>query len=198
MSVAEAVREHVERLPVRSFLSRSDLPRPSHAVDCELARLASRNELMRAHKGLYWKGPQTRVGMAPPPPLAVGLAVAGAGAGPTGYSAAAALGLTTQVPSVEAVAVAGRVPRPPRGVVFAARSVERRFRELEPLEVALIELMRDGTRYAEANWDDAETAVARLAESGTIRLRAVREQIDEEHHLAARTRWHAIERRLRP
>lgn len=198
MSVAEAVREHVERLPVRSFLSRSDLSRPGHAADCELARMAGRNELMRAHKGLYWKGPQTRAGMAPPAPLAVGLAVAGAGAGPAGFSAAAALGLTTQVPSVEAVAVAGRVPRPPRGVVFAARSVERRFRELAPLEVAVIELMRDGTRYAEASWDDVEAAVARLAESGAIRLRAVGAQIDDEHHVAARTRWRAIERRLGP
>ena len=196
MSVAKTVREHVERLPVRSFLSRSDLPTPGHAVDCELARLAGRNELMRAHKGLYWKGPQTRAGMVPPAPLAVGMAVAGAGAGPAGFSAATALGLTTQVPSVEAVAVAGRAHRPPRGVVFAARSVERRFRELEPLEVAVIELMRDGTRYVEVSWDDVEAAVVGLVESEAVRPRAVCEQIDDEHHVAARTRWQAIEPRL--
>ena len=197
MTTARAVREHVARIPTRSFVSGNDLLGPRHAVACELARLADRDELVRVYKGLYWKGPTTRAGMPPPPPMTVGLEIAGSGSGPAEFSAAAALGLTTQVPSTEVVAVAGRPPRPPQGVAYVSRSFERRIRGLRPFEVAVIELLRDGTRFIEADWEHAEAAVAQLAERGHIRLRTISEQVEDEHHVAARTRWQHLWKQIR-
>ncbi len=197
MSTARVVRDHVERIPTRSFVSRADLPEACHAIDCELARMASRNELVRVYKGLYWKGAQTRAGMPAPAPIDVGLRVAGSGSGPAEFSAAASLGLTTQVPSVDVVAVAGRAPRPPKGVAFVSRAVDRRFRGLRPLEVAVLELLRDGTRFIEADWEQAVAVVAQLTESGAIRRQQIGEQIRSEHHVAARGRWRLLAERIR-
>ncbi|WP_428115053.1 hypothetical protein [Candidatus Poriferisodalis sp.] len=196
ISNARVVRDHVERIPTRSFVSRADLPEACHAIDCELARMASRNELVRVYKGLYWKGPQTRAGMPAPAPMDVGLRVAGSGSGPAGFSAAASLGLTTQVPSVDVVAVAGRAPRPPKGVAFVSRSADRGFRSLQSLEVAVLELMRDGTRFIEVDWERAAAVVEQLAESGAIRPQQIGEQIHSEHHVAARGRWRLLAERI--
>lgn len=198
MSAAQLVRDHVKSLPIRTFVSRADLSTPGHAVDCELARMADRNDLVRVYKGLYWKGPQTRVGMPAPPPMYVGMKIAGSGAGPAEFSAAVCLGLTTQVPSLEVVAVAGRAPQPPKGVVFVSRSPERRYRDLRLLEIAVIELLRDGTRFIETDWDEAVTAITRLADAGDIRPDQIAGQIDNEHHRAARARWQHLAGRFGP
>ena len=196
MSTARLVRDHVARMPERSFVFSSELQAPPHAVDCEFARLVDRSELLRVRKGLYWKGPRTRAGIPAPRPMQVGLEVAGDGAGPAEFSAAAALGLTSQVPSVEVVAVAGRPPTPPQGVQFVSRSVERRIRKLRFLEVAVIEVLRDGLRFAEADWESAVAALAQLAAKGEIRLPTIAEQIHDEHHSGTRTRWQRLEEML--
>ena len=80
-------------------------------------RLTSHDRVSGTHS-LYWKGPRTPVGMPLPRAFDVGMAIAGPGAGPACVSAAAFLGLTTQVPSVDTIAVPGRTPTPPaRGPV---------------------------------------------------------------------------------
>lgn len=196
MSTARLVRDHVAQMPERSFVFSNELQAPPHAVDCEFARLVDRNELLRVRKGLYWKARRTRAGIPAPRAMEVGLEVAGDGAGPAQFSAAAALGLTSQVPSVEVVAVAGRSPTPPPGVQFVSRSVGRRIRKLRFLEVAVIELLRDGLRFVEANWDSASATLAQLAAQGAIRLPAIAEQVREEHHVGARTRWQQLEEQL--
>ena len=128
--------------------------------------------------------------------MQVGLEVAGDGAGPAEFSAAAALGLTSQVPSMEVVAVAGRPPTPPQGVQFVSRSVERRIRKLRFLEVAVIEVLRDGPRFVEADWDSVVAAFAQLAANGAIRPHTIAEQIRDEHHVGTRIRWQHLEESL--
>lgn len=154
-----------------------------------MSRLAAEGELVRVRKGLYWKGPKTRVGMPLPRPIEVALEVAGPGAGPAGVSAAHALGLTTQVPAVERVAVPGRVPAPLPGVRFVSRSIERRIGGLRPLEVALLEVLRDGPVVIESRWGKVAETVRRLAAAGEIRLAVIEAQLPHEHHVAARHRW---------
>lgn len=189
MSTAEAVRRHVARIPVRSFVRPAAIAGSRRAVECEMSRLAAEGELVRVRKGLYWKGPKTRAGMPLPRPIEVALEVAGPGAGPAGVSAAHALGLTTQVPSVEQVAVPGRVPTPVPGVRFASRSIERRIAALRPLEVALLEMLRDGPGALEASWRTVADTARRLAANGEIRPAIIETQLGHEHHVAARQRW---------
>ena len=73
------------------------------------------------------------------------------------------------------------------------RSVERRFRQMSFAEVAVIELLRDGTRYIETPWSDAAEVIMRRARDGSIRASVIAEQLDDEHHLAARERWQMLE-----
>lgn len=154
-----------------------------------MSRLAAEGEVLRVRKGLYWKGPKTRAGMPRPRPIEVALEVAGPGAGPAGVSAAHALGLTTQVPATEQVAVPGRVPAPVPGVRFVSRSIERRIATLRPLEVALLEVLREGPAMVEARWGKVAEIARRLATDGEIRPAAIEAQLDHEHHVAVRQRW---------
>jgi hypothetical protein len=189
MSTAQEVRDHVESSPVRAFISTTEVPGPRRAVECEMSRLAAGGEVVRVRKGLYWKGPKTRVGMPLPRPAEVALEVTGVGSGPAEISAAHALGLTTQVPAIEVVAVPGRIPAPIRGVRFVSRSVERRFLGLRPTEVALLEVLRAGPAVIGVPWARVAEIAKRLARSGEIRAEVIDEQIHHEHHVAARQRW---------
>lgn len=192
MSTAELVRERVEVAPLRSFIEPNDLPGSRRAVECELSRLVAKGDVARVRRGLYWKGPRTPIGMPLPRAFEVGMAVAGAGAGPAGVSAAAFLGLTTQVPSLETIAVAGRVPTPPTGVRFVSRSIERRFLGLEAAEVAVLEILRDGPTRIESSWTDFAAVLRDLERDGRIRPWLITEQLTHERHVAARQRWSGL------
>lgn len=183
------MREQVANAPERSFVAVADLVWPRHAVECELSRLAGRGEVVRVRKGLYWKGPMTRLGMPLPGAMEVGLAVGGVGAGPAALSAAHLLGLTTQVPATETIAVAGRVPAPVPGVRFVSRSVERRVNELRHAEVAVIEVLRDGPAVVETPWRRVGEVIGSLAGDGEIRMSVVDAELRVEHHPLARSRW---------
>ena len=61
----------------------------------------------------------------------------------------------------------------------------------------MLELLRDGTRFIEVDWERATAVVAQLAESGTIRPQQIGEQILSEHHVAARGRWRLLAERIR-
>ena len=193
MSTAQLVRDRVDSAPVRSFLSPADVQGPQRAVECELSRLAADGDVIRVRKGLYWKGPMTAVGMALPRPIEVGLVVAGPGSGPAGLTALVHLGLTTQVPAVETIAVPGRAPTAPTGVRFVSRSIERRVRHLEPIEVAVIEVLRDGPTPMEAPWDAFARILRRLSADHEIRPEVLAAQLGDEHHVAARSRWQQLD-----
>ena len=143
------------------------------AVAQALSRLVRIGDLRRIRRGLYWRGTSTRLGMAPPPPGRLACEVVGdTGTGPSGRSAALALGLSTQVPRQEAIAVPGRAPRSPGPVHYVSRgaSAKRRDERLRPVEVAVLEVLRDWSGLVEMPTEDAVNRIARLVDSGAIRL----------------------------
>ena len=93
------------------------------------------------------------------------------------------------MPATETIAVAGRVPAPVPGVRFVSRSVERRVNELRHVEVAVIEVLRDGQALVETPWRRLGEIIGSLAGDGEIRMSVVDTELRAEHHPAARRRW---------
>ena len=189
--VAPEVRRKV--LPSRDrFWRPEDFDGSSEAVGKELSRLAHAGELRRVRRGLYWRGAPTRLGMAPPSPdRFVHEVIDAPGTGPAGWSAALALGLSTQVPRRETIAVPARAPRNPGAVRFVSRtaSAKRRDERLRPTEVALLEVLRDWDSLVEVPTDAAIERIADLAERGTLRLdRVVRASATEPPRVRERLR----------
>jgi hypothetical protein len=171
-TVAAEVRDRVLRSRDR-FWRPEDFDGSPDAVTQALSRLARSAELRRVRRGLYWRGSPTRLGMAPPPTERLaGEVVHGPGSGPTGWGAALALGLSTQVARREAIAVPARAPRTPSSVHFVSRAAatKRRDERLRPTEVALFEVLRDWDRLVEVSAPEAVERIARLAETGEVRL----------------------------
>lgn len=170
--VAPVVRKRVVRSRDR-FWRPEDFDGAPGAVTKTLSRLAREGELRRVRRGLYWRGAPTRLGMAPPrPDRVVHEVVDGAGTGPAGWSASLALGLSTQVPRRDVIAVPARAPRNPGAIRFVSRaaSTKRRDERLRPGEVALLEVLRDWHTVVEVPADVAVERIATLAEEGTVRL----------------------------
>ena len=188
-SVASSVRAKVARKAVRSFLTPADFSGSPRAVEVELSRIAAKGDLTHIRKGLYWKGPRTRLGMTPPRPMSVALYLAGPGSGPAGFTAAAALGLTTQVPATAEIAVPSRVPSPIPGVRFTSRHSSRRELRLTAEEVALVEVLKDWPVTVEASWRELAKKTSELVESGSIRPERVTRDVEAEHRPAIREGW---------
>lgn len=171
-SVASVARQRVMASRDR-FWRPEDFDGSRDAVAQTLSRMTRDGDLRRVRRGLYWRGAPTRLGMAPPPTdRLTGKLVGGVGTGPSGLSAAVALGLSTQVPRREMIAVAGRVPRNAGVVHFVSRaaSTKRRDERLRPLEVALLEVLRDWDALIEVPTHDAVDRIGRLVGSGALRL----------------------------
>ena len=171
-TIAAEVRERILRSRDR-FWRPEDFDGSPEAVAQALSRLERTGELRRVRRGLYWRGSPTRLGMAPPPPgRLAGEVMHGPGSGPAGWSASLALGLSTQVARREAIAVPACAPRSPNAVHFVSRAAatKRRDERLRPTEVALFEVLRDWDRLVEVPATDAVDRIARLAESGEVRL----------------------------
>lgn len=160
-------------------------------MESALSRLAAAGELVRVRKGLYWHGKKTRFGMTRPTPLEVAVAIAGPGSGPAGVAAASMLGLTTQVPGTVEVAAPGKVPEPLNGVRFRSRPYSRQARKLRPIEVAVLELLRDPAA-AESSWSDVERRIAELMATKKVRAQVLAQEAADEPHPKARERWAAI------
>lgn len=187
-SVAGTARHRVSRAAPGSFLRRKDFPGGDRAVESALSRLAADGELVRVRKGLYYRGKRTRFGMTRPSTLEAALAVGGPGAGPSGVAAAQMLGLTTQVPATVEVAVPGPTPEPMRGVRFRSRPYSRRERRLTPIEVAVLEVLRD-PQAAEATWPQIARRIRELADQGVIRATVLAAAAADEPRVAPRARW---------
>lgn len=191
MSTASIVRERVAATPERGFVAVRDVPGPRRAVESAFSRIAAEGALCHVRRGLYWKGPQTRLGMPMPRGSEVAGALVGMGGGPAGVTAARLLGLTTQVPSVDVFAVPGRVPSAPHGVRFVSRSIERRIHGLTSSEVALLEVLRDWPGTAETSWDDLVARVREMPES-EISIDRLSAYVASEHHVGLREHWAAL------
>ena len=116
-----------------------------NAVDQALADLHAAGELRRIRRGLYWSGRRTVFGITPPPAASIVEQITGltTGIGPSGYSAALALGLSTQVPRSETFAVPARTPTGlPEGIDIVSRAARRGRLDakLRPKEVAWLEI----------------------------------------------------------
>ena len=171
-SVAATVRNKVNSSRDR-FWRPSDFEGSPEAVAKTLSRLAGAGELRRVRRGLYWRGTPTLLGMSPPLPSRLAEEVAGGlGIGPAGLSAALELGLATQVPHYDMIAVPRRVPRNPGPVhlVSRAASTKRQSERLRPAEVALFEVLRDWPGLVELPTPDATVRIADLLKASTLRV----------------------------
>lgn len=107
-----------------------------------------------------------------------------------------ALGLSTQVPKVEIVAVPGRAPKNPVGISFVSRgsSGKRRDERLRPTEVALFEVLRDWEGLVEVPLYEAFRRIERLISKGDIRIdRVVRASATEPPRTKERLRRLLVE-----
>lgn len=163
-----------------------------NAVDQALADLHTAGELRRVRRGLYWRGQRTAFGMAPPPNADVLRQITGltSGIGPSGYSAALALGLSTQVPRIETFALPIRTPTGlPTGMRVVSRAA-RRGRldaELRPQEVAWLEIAESWSDHV-SDPAEAQRRFRTAIESGSIR--------PEQFAVATRTEPPAVKRTI--
>ncbi len=191
-AIAKAVQRKVMRTRNRFWRPEDFLGSPA-VVAKALSRLAQAGQLRRVRRGLYWRGESTPFGMAPPPPARLADEIGGgAGVGPGEGSAAVALGLSTQVPRRETVAIPSRAPSPPDGVRIVSRAActGRRDERLRPLEVALLEVLREGDRFVDVSSQEAIRRVKEAASDGVIRLdRVVRAADTEPARVRNGLRW---------
>jgi hypothetical protein len=172
-STKDKVRDKVLAGSRDRFWSADDLKGAGDAltVDRALAQLANQDDLRRVRRGLYWRGRQTPFGMSRPSSADLVSAVVGVkGVGPAGLSAANDLGLTTQVPAVDIVAVPKRAPRAVSRVRFVDRSARsgRITAGLGATEVALLEVLGDWVRLVELDDDAARRRMVGLVQSGAV------------------------------
>lgn len=195
MSIASELRSEVISAPVGTWFVVKDLTKrfgERTAVDIALSRTAKSGDLVRIRRGVYWKGVKTRFGSTKPDTFTLGLGILKAigitdGVGPTGWSASQALGLSTQIPAETHIAVPGRAPVPVPGVKYHTRSTRSRA-ELAPLDVALLEVLRDFPFRVEADWDALSERALELHAKGSINLKKIASVSEEEPHVAARER----------
>jgi hypothetical protein len=175
MTAMGLVRERVANLPERAFIRVADVPtaiqgKNTGANEQAFSRLAKDGQIARIAKGLYWKAPKSRFGVVPPPRLEAALAIAADRApGPSGPAAAAYLGLTTQIPAVQELAVIGRESTKFGETVFHERVNPKRD-GLNPAEIAVLEIARDRLRYCETGRNQTVARLRDLAERGAINL----------------------------
>jgi hypothetical protein len=194
-SIADGVRAVIEAAPAGSFIRSAEIPGSRAGVNTALSRHARAGELVRVHNGLYWKGVKSRFGPGRPGLLDAAIAAAGArGAGPAGWSATQALGLSTQVPAMPEVAVAGPAPAF-KGVRFHRRNNLAR-RDLTSLEIALLEVLRSYPAFAEVGLDEIATRVGSLAAAQKVRLSHLETAARTERSPALRRNLAAVTSRL--
>jgi hypothetical protein len=172
-SIAATVGRKVARAKPGTFLRVSELAkdeRSRHAVEHALSRLAASDApVVRARKGLYYRGVESRFGKTRPRPLDVALEVAGPhGAGPAGWTALRTLGITTQLPAIDEVAVIGAPPAEIHGIRFHVRRNPDRLR-LTIDEIAALEAIRAWPTHGDRESGDLSNAIRALVATGRIR-----------------------------
>lgn len=141
------------------------------AVEAALSRLVrSDASFHRVRNGVYWKKTPSRFGVGRADRVKVALAAArGRGIGPTEWSASRYLGLSTQIPAMEHLVVCGTAPTRVEGVKWHQRSNYLRV-GLQFSEIAVLELLRNWPRYAEARWEDVTEKVQERTKAGSVDL----------------------------
>ena len=78
------------------------------------------------------------------------------------------------------------------GVRFRLRPSERRELRLAPVEVAVIEVLRDPAAV-EATDAELRDRIAELIDRGAVRPGLLAEEIADERHVGARHRWQELD-----
>ncbi|WP_063043773.1 DUF6088 family protein [Nocardia pseudovaccinii] len=174
-------------VPVGSFVHTNRLPGTVDAANSAVKRAHQRGELVRIRKGLYFKGAKTRYGTTRPSAEAIAVEVLGTiGAGPTGFTAARAFGLTTQVPAKPTMVVTGSVPTAVPGVKVSKRSNLKRL-GLRSLEIATLELLRgDWETTVDGGWSALAEAIGKAVATGKLRWRKLATAAEGERSPALR------------
>ncbi len=170
-SVADAVRRRVERSSGR-FWCADDFSGSRAAVSRELSRLAHAGELHHIRRGLYWRGIKTMLGMTSPSPGQLVTELVGHnGVGPADWSAALALGLSTQHPRNSIIAVPTRPPAIAGRIEFKDRRGRegRAANKLNWHEVAMLEVLADWPRLIELPREEAVIRLGQWLLSGKVR-----------------------------
>jgi hypothetical protein len=193
LSPAAAIRN----APERSFVHVDRLPGTSAAARKAASRAARDGELVSVRRGLYYKGSRTRSGMTRPRVEEVTREVLGErGVGPAGYSAARALGLTTQLPALWQVATLRTVDAIDGVKQHARRNLGRV--DLTEKEIALLEVLRAPEVYAEAGWDAFVQAVSARVSTKEIRWGKVADAVLAEWHVSTRKNFSRLSDSLYP
>lgn len=189
MSLATEVRERVSSLPTGAYVRPSDFEGNRGAIDVALSRLSKgAGPLVRVHRGVYWRGLESRFGRGLPDPLESALCLAGQGAGPAEWSALRFLGLTTQVPTLPSIAVPGRV-LVARGVKATKRNNTLRL-SLEPTEIAVLEVLRDPWfRHIDGGLPALTSRVRELSNLGRVDPAQLKRVGECERRLTVRSRF---------
>ena len=149
---------------------------PVSTVAHGLARLASRGELMRVRRGLYYVPRPSRFGPVPPDPIHTTLGALGeVELMPGGTAAANALGFTTQLPMGVTDVISTRGRRVRRDAMPGIRILERSIarKSLTADENAFLEVLRDPVNLIELSPVDACGHAVELLRSGRIELRRI-------------------------
>ncbi|MGQ0625998.1 MAG: hypothetical protein ACT4PP_15295 [Sporichthyaceae bacterium] len=157
---------------VDRFWRPEDLAGSSSTNQHLLADLVADGELRRIRRGLYWRGSQSPLGMAPPPTDALVREIApGPGVGPAGLYAANLLRLSTQVPRRAEIAVPTRAPESLGSIRFVSRPARaaRAKAGLNQTEVALLEVLSSWESAIELPPREAWARLLELLSSGTAR-----------------------------
>lgn len=166
----------LETVPVGGFVHTNRLPGTAAAASSAVKRAHQRGDLVRIRKGLYFKGAKTRYGMTEPAAESVAAEILGGpGTGPTGFSAARAFGLTTQVPAkpTMVVTITGAVPASVPGIKVSRRNNVKRL-TLTALEIATVELLRgDWETTVDEGWTALVAAVGKAIAVGRLRWRMI-------------------------
>ena len=183
----------IARAPRGSFVHVANLPGTDAAKSSAVSRAHRAGELLPVRKGLYYKGVKTRYGMTRPSSEEIASEVLGkTGVGPSGYTAARALGLTTQLPSQPSFTVAGPVPSSLTGFRVSRRNNMRR-RKLRYTEIALLELLRgDWETTVDGGWSALVSAYRSAVQSRSIRPEAITQAMPGERSPAARRNFEQL------
>jgi hypothetical protein len=181
------------RVPHGSFVHVADLPGTDAAKSSAVSRAHRAGELLSIRKGLYYKGVKTRYGMTRPSLEEIASEVLGkTGVGPSGFTAARAFGLTTQLPGQPSFTVAGPVPSALTGFRVSRRNNMRR-RNLRYTEIALLELLRgDWETTVDGGWPALVSAYRSALQSHRIRLKAISDAMPGERSPAARKNFEQL------
>jgi hypothetical protein len=166
------VRRRVLRSSNR-FWRADDFTGSRAAVLRELSRLAESGKLWHVRRGLYWRGTETMLGMSRPSSVDLVQELVGPdGVGPAEWSAALALGLSTQHPRHDIIAVPVRPPSALDSRIVLKNRSGREGRAKQKLnwnEVALLEVLSDWSQLIELPREEAIKQVARLLQSDKVR-----------------------------